>query len=73
MLRLTIMNNELAVLHVRNKHGIRVARCCMSCAYKECTERMRLRLCTLDNMMHRRHHVCKEWKMNRTLERAGGR
>ena len=62
---------EKVLFHTRNKHGIRMARCCMSCAYKEQTELKNIRFCTLDNQTHRRCHMCHDWQMSRSMEGAG--
>lgn len=59
------------LFHTRNKHGIRMARCCMSCAFKEETEQKRIRVCFLDKLPHRRCHMCHDWQMSRTMEGAG--
>ena len=65
------MNKDKVILHVRNRHGIRMGRCCMSCAYKMCTKEQKLRRCALDGIVHRRCHVCHDWEMSRTMQGAG--
>ena len=66
------MSNEKEPLfHTRNKHGIRMARCCMSCAHKEESELMTLRVCSLDKVKHSRYHMCHDWQMSPTMQRAG--
>ena len=62
---------KIVVFHTRNKHGIRMARCCMSCAYREETELMTERVCALDKVKHRRYHMCRDWEMNRTMQAVG--
>ena len=59
------------VFHTRNKHGVRMARCCMSCAFKEETELKTIRVCSLDEFPHHRCHMCRDWQMSRTMEGAG--
>lgn len=65
------MNKDKVILHIRNRHGIRMARCCMSCAYKEYTRTTKLRLCILDGIVHRRCHVCHDWEMSLAMQAAG--
>ena len=65
------MNKDKVILHVRNRHGIRMGRCCMSCAYKMCTKEQKLRRCALDGIVHRRCHVCHDWEMSRAMQGAG--
>ncbi len=62
---------EKVLFHTRNKHGIRMARCCMTCAYKVITEQNKLRFCMLDQLTHRRCHMCHDWQMSRSMEGAG--
>lgn len=62
---------EKVLFHTRNKHDIRMARCCMSCAYKVITEQNKLRFCMLDQLTHRRCHMCHDWQMNAQMQGAG--
>lgn len=62
---------EKVLFHTRNKHGIRMARCCMTCAYKVITEQNKLRFCMLDQLTHRRCHMCHDWQMNAQMQGAG--
>ena len=62
---------QKVVFHTRNKHGIRMARCCMSCAHKEETELMTKRVCALDKVTHHRCHMCHDWEMSAQMQGAG--
>lgn len=62
---------EKVLFHTRNKHGIRMARCCMSCAYKVETEFMATRICSLDKLEHNRCHICHDWQMSAQMQGAG--
>ena len=62
---------EKVLFHTRNKHGIRMARCCMSCAYKEETELKTRRVCALDKVVHHLCHMCHDWEMSRSMQGAG--
>lgn len=62
---------ENVVFHTRNKHGVRIARCCMTCAYKVITEQNKLRFCMLDQLTHRRCHMCHDWQMSAQMQGAG--
>lgn len=62
---------ENVVFHTRNKHGVRIARCCMSCAFKEESELKTIRVCSLDKLPHHRCHMCRDWQASQTMEGAG--
>lgn len=62
---------ENVVFHTRNKHGVRIARCCMSCAFKEESELKTIRVCSLDKLPHHRYHMCRDWQASQTMEGAG--
>ena len=59
------------IYHTRNKHGVRVARCCLSCACKLYTRENVLRQCALDGLCHSCYHICHDWEMSRTIQGAG--
>lgn len=62
---------KIIVFHTRNSHGIRMARCCMSCAYREETELKTQRTCALDKVEHHRYHMCRDWEMNGSMQGVG--
>ena len=62
---------EKVLFHTRNKHGIRMARCCMSCAFKEESELKTIRVCSLDKLPHHRCHMCRDWQASQTMQGAG--
>ena len=65
------MIKEKVVFHTRNSRAIRMARCCMSCAHKEETEMKTIRVCSLDKVVHHRHHMCHDWQFSCTMQAAG--
>ena len=52
---------------VENDFGIRIKRCCASCAYKELTRLMTQRRCTKRKMNVKPSDVCKNWVMSETF------
>ena len=58
-------------MEARNKHGIRVKRCCRSCAFKALTRKTSMRLCTKQDQLFPRDHVCDDWTMCEALVNVG--
>ena len=56
---------------VRNRNGIRVKKCCLSCAHKCLTRAQTTRRCEISGENVSRYHVCPLWEMSRMLERVG--
>lgn len=56
---------------VRNVYGLRIKKCCASCAYKDETRSVRKRMCTMSGEEVSPCDCCKAWKMNNLLMRAG--
>ena len=52
---------------VENSYGVRVKRCCASCAHKDVTRLMTLRRCTRLHENVRPGDVCKDWTMSDLL------
>jgi hypothetical protein len=63
---------ETAVRIVRNNCGIRVKRCCASCAKKEYTYTGK-RFCTVDGKRVEALNVCQQWQMSEGLKNPGRR
>ena len=52
---------------VKNGFGIRIKRCCASCAYKELTRLVTQRRCTKHRENVKPSDVCKDWEMSETF------
>ena len=48
--------------------GVRIKKCCASCAHKRLT-RTKLRYCNLHDELKRSSEVCDEWLMSRMLRK----
>ena len=55
-----------------NKNGIKICKCCASCKYKEMTDLMRTRRCTLFKKKVKSRQWCDCWEMNEKLNNVGG-
>ena len=56
---------------VVNPYGIRVKRCCASCAFKDLTRAKSLRRCTKHHRNVRPLDVCNCWLMSKLMESVG--
>lgn len=56
---------------VRNVYGLRIKKCCASCAYKDETRSTRKRKCTMSGKDVFPCDCCKAWKMSNLMIRAG--
>ena len=56
---------------VVNPYGIRVKRCCASCAYKDLTRAKSLRRCNKHHRNVRPLDVCHCWLMSKLLKSVG--
>ena len=52
---------------VQNESGIKIKRCCASCAYKELTRLVTQRRCTKLKKNVKPSDVCKDWEMSETF------
>ena len=55
-----------------NKYGFVINKCCASCKYKELTDLMKPRLCTLHNKHVKAKGLCENWEINENLLKIGG-
>ena len=55
---------------VKNKHCVKVKRCCASCLHKEITNEG-ARVCALMELKVEQMFRCKKWQMSKGLENAG--
>jgi hypothetical protein len=65
--RMPVMQKE----YERNLYGLRVKKCCASCAFKDETRSASKRKCTMLGTAVRPCNCCKKWKMDSLLLRAG--
>ncbi len=56
---------------IRNKYNIEVKVQCASCAFKEQTKAMSIRLCNFHKKKVCPQNCCDAWKMNHALEQLG--
>ena len=56
---------------VVNPDGIRVKRCCASCAFQDLTRAKSLRRCTKHHRNVRPLNVCNCWLMSKLMESVG--
>lgn len=56
---------------VRNEQGIRVKKCCASCAHKDLTRAVTKRYCSISGECVEPHHVCESWEMSEQMKVAG--
>ena len=61
------MNSINMKNQVKNGFGIRIKRCCASCAYKELTRLVTQRRCTKLKKNVKPSDVCKDWEMSETF------
>ena len=61
----------IQIMYEYNQHGIRVRRCCRSCAYKAMTRALSLRRCTKRRKDVSPDGVCRCWTMSEQLKRVG--
>ena len=54
-----------------NRHGIRVKKCCASCAHKELTRAVTVRYCCAQQRNMKPDDCCAMWQMSRLLENVG--
>lgn len=54
---------------VRNPYGIRIKKCCASCAWKVLTESLTTRKCRRWRKRVKPRHCCRCWKMSEALLR----
>ena len=59
-------------LYVRNNCGIRVKRCCASCAKKDYNAQAK-RICTLTQKRVKATELCEQWAMHEGLVNLGRR
>ena len=64
------MKKGLNVEQMPNKYGIKIKKCCASCAHK-CLNDFGQRNCMLTNKRVRAGQVCENWEMNEQLEMLG--
>ena len=55
-----------------NKYGILINKCCSSCKYKEVTEMIETRHCSLLDKKVKCLHVCDKWEVSEGLLKIGG-
>ena len=53
---------------MQNESGIKIKRCCASCAYKKLTRLMTQRRCTKHRTNVKPSDVCEDWEMSETLK-----
>lgn len=61
---------RLRVVSVRNMYGIKVKKCCASCAFKDYNPDG-IRICGLDKEEVAARFRCKKWEMTDGLKKAG--
>ena len=57
---------------IRNKYNIEVKVQCASCAFKEQTKAISIRLCNFHKKKVSPQDCCEAWKMSQTLAKVGG-
>ena len=62
---------KMPVEYAKNAYGLRVKKCCASCAFKDETRLLTKRMCTMYDLEVRPCDCCKAWKMNTQLVRVG--
>lgn len=61
---------RLKIMSVRNMYGVKVKKCCASCAFKVYNPDG-IRLCGLDKKEVEARFRCKNWQMTDGLKKAG--
>ena len=61
----------IQIMYEYNEHGIRVMKCCRSCAHKDLTRALSLRSCGKLHKDVGPTEVCQHWAMSEQLKRAG--
>ena len=64
------MKERSDVEQVPNKYGIKIKKCCASCAHK-CLHDFGQRNCLLTNKRVRAGHICGDWEMSEQLKTLG--
>ena len=62
---------QMPVEYTKNAYGLRVKKCCASCAFKDETRLIKKRMCAKYDLEVCPCDCCKAWKMNEQLVRAG--
>ena len=61
---------KMIIRCVKNKHFVKVKRCCASCLHKEITNEG-ARVCALMELKVEQMFRCKKWQMSKGVENAG--
>ena len=57
---------------VKNKRGITIVKCCMSCKHRDCGSDDKTRYCKKYDAFFSKHNLCKfGWELDPNLENAG--
>ncbi len=64
------MEEQKRILRVRNKHGVKVKRCCLSCQYKTYDEKEG-RYCSKMMIKLGKRFYCKLWEMADEIKKVG--
>ncbi len=61
---------KITVSYTMNERGIKIRKCCASCAYK-CITSVGKRICSLTDEKVDARFLCPEWDLNEVLQNAG--